>query len=114
MAGQQASDGIACHTTLTLILTLAIYLISILTLNVSLTVALLEARCSLPDACRYIDICADYAVKRRSLQTLPSCQYSTFFFGHLPLVNGAGSVTVDNLTAGASLSAWHWVRDTVS
>ncbi len=51
---------------------------------------------------RFIDICADYAVKRRSLQTLPSCQYATFFFGHLPLVNGVGSVTVDNLTAGAA------------
>ena len=50
---------------------------------------------------RYIDLCADFNDRRRSLLTVESCQDSQYFFGHLPLENGTVQLTINNLTAGA-------------
>ena len=51
--------------------------------------------------CRYIDFCADYPGRRRSLLGIGSCSNAQVKFGHVPLSGGVASVTISNLTAGA-------------
>ena len=53
---------------------------------------------------RYIDFCADYAVRRRNLLSPGDCRYTDFFFGHVPLINGVASVNFSTLTAGAPMT----------